>query len=85
MQIVINLDEILQSQTNGKEKDVLNRPIDNGIDINELRYVVDRHYLSRALDLCGNNSEKAARLVNLSPITFRNRLRKAQLWLGENK
>ena len=85
MQIVINLDDILQTQQNGKEKDVLNRPIDNGIDVNALRYVVDRHYLLRALDHCGNNSEKAARLVNLSPFTFRNRLRKAQLWLGENK
>ena len=85
MQIVINLDEILQTQQNGKEKDILNRPFDNGFDINQLRYVLDRHYLERALQQCGNNSEKAARLVNLSPITFRNRLRKAQLWIGENK
>lgn len=85
MQIVINLDEILQTQQNGKEQDVLNRPIDNGIDVNELRLVVDHHYLERALDSCGNNFEKAARLVNLGPITFRNRLRKAKYALSKNK
>lgn len=76
MQIVINLDEILQSQTNAN--DVLNRPIELGIDINELRREVDRHYLERALQQCGRNIDKAAKLVNLTPHTFKNRYRRAQ-------
>ena len=76
MQIVINLDEILQTQTNGN--DVLNRPIEFGVDINELRLEVDRHYLERALQQCGRNIDKAAKLVNLTPFTFKNRYRKAQ-------
>lgn len=85
MQIVIKLDDILQTQQSGKQTDVLNRPIDNGIDVNAIRFEVDKHYLLRALEHCDNNPEKAARLVNLHPATFRNRLRKAQMWLGENK
>jgi DNA-binding NtrC family response regulator len=77
MQIIINLDEILQNQQTAKAKDVLNRPLKNGVDLDQLRRELDLHYFERALDICGRNQDKAAALVNLRPFTFRNRYNRA--------
>ena len=51
-------------QSNGTDM-ILNRPLDGGIDLNEIITSVARHYLSRALDMAHGNKTKAAKLVGL--------------------
>ena len=54
-------------------KDVLNRPLGDGLKLPEILTMVARHYLSRAIEEAGGNKTKAAELVGLpSYQTFTN-------------
>ena len=49
----------------GSENDLLGRPIEDGIDIQELISEVARHYISRAIEYSEGNKSQAAKLVGL--------------------
>jgi transcriptional regulator with PAS, ATPase and Fis domain len=49
-----------------KESDILNRPIEEGLNLQELMGGVARHYLSRALDDAHGNKTQAAKMLGLS-------------------
>lgn len=54
-------------------RDVLNRPLGDGLKLPEILTMVVRHYLSRAIEEAGGNKTKAAELVGLpSYQTFTN-------------
>jgi transcriptional regulator with PAS, ATPase and Fis domain len=46
--------------------DILNRPMEDGFDLQELMGVVARHYLGRALDDAHGNKTQAAKLLGFS-------------------
>jgi DNA-binding NtrC family response regulator len=46
-------------------RDVLNRPLGDGLKLPEILTMVARHYLSRAIEEAGGNKTKAAELVGL--------------------
>ena len=46
--------------------DILNRPIEDGIDLPSLIQEVASHYLRRSLDVTAGNKSSAAKLVGLS-------------------
>lgn len=45
---------------------ILSRPVEDGIDLDEILGEVARHYLKRAMDTAGGNKTKAAKLLGLS-------------------
>lgn len=56
---------------------ILNRSIDEGIDLQDILKIVAKHYLDRAMERTGGNKRKAAVLVGLSsPQTLANWLNK---------
>ena len=87
MKIIIELDKILDQESN-KAVTVENteiffeRSLDENFDIFSLRKEIDKFYLEKALDQCNGCREKAARLVKLTPTTFKNRLSAARIWLN---
>ncbi|WP_419620842.1 hypothetical protein [Thiolapillus sp.] len=46
--------------------DILNRPIEDGVDLPSLIQEVASHYLRRSLDVTAGNKSSAAKLVGLS-------------------
>ena len=65
--------EALLPVTSDPKSDVLNRPLGDGLNLPEIRPMVARHYLSRAIDEASGNKTKAAELVGLpSYQTFTN-------------
>ena len=72
MQIVINLDEILKQNT-GRETLLIDEPLADGFDLTKAHLELDRHYLGMAVKQSNGCISKAARLVNLSHQTFKNR------------
>jgi DNA-binding NtrC family response regulator len=49
-----------------KDSDILNRPMEDGFDLQELLGVVARHYLGRALDDAHGNKTQAAKILGIS-------------------
>ena len=47
------------------EDGILYRPIDSGIDLNEIQSEVARHYLKRAMEAAPGNKTRAAKLLGL--------------------
>jgi len=45
---------------------ILHRPIDSGIDLNEIQSEVARHYLKRAMEAAPGNKTRAAKLLGLN-------------------
>ena len=59
-------DSLLEMPVNGSNGDgILNRPIDEGVDLPELIGTVAKHYLRQALEAGGGNKTTAAELVGL--------------------
>ena len=50
---------------NDKQKDIMNLPIGNGFNINELISRIARHYLEKSLEKSGGNKSKATELLGL--------------------
>ena len=56
---------------------LLDRPIDDGLDLPALQSEVARHYLKRGLEVAGGNKTQAAELLGLSSYqTLTNWMRK---------
>lgn len=49
-----------------KNSDILNRPMEDGFDLQELLAVVARHYLGRALDDAHGNKTQASKILGIS-------------------
>ena len=79
MQIVINLDDILNQKTVretlkiDQPLELSDEPLADDFDITKAQMELDRHYLAMALKQSNGSISKAARLVNLSHQTFKNR------------
>lgn len=58
--------EALISPALAKESDILNRPMGEGFDLQELLGIVARHYLGRAVDDAHGNKTQAAKMLGLS-------------------
>ena len=55
---------------------ILHRDLDDGIDLDEILKQVERHYLERAMELTGNSSTPAARMLGFKNYqTLDNRLK----------
>lgn len=60
-----------------REERILNRPIGEGFDLQNLLDTVAKHYFDRALKETGNNKSQAAKLLGVSNyVTLTNRLKK---------
>jgi transcriptional regulator with GAF, ATPase, and Fis domain len=60
--------------------EILHRPIDQGIDLEEILHDVARHYLSRAMEASQGNRTQAAKLVGLASYqTLTNWMKKYEL------
>ena len=57
--------EALLPPPRAAEVDILDRPLGQGFDIQEILTLVAQHYLRRALDEAGGNKSRAAKLVGL--------------------
>lgn len=63
--------------TRPREERILNRPIGEGFDLQNLLDTVAKHYFERALKETGNNKSQAAKLLGVSNyVTLTNRLKK---------
>jgi len=56
-------DAVLLSPNAKNGDDILNRPLESGIELEELLTQVARHYIERALDLTQDNKTQAAKLL----------------------
>lgn len=70
---------ILLAPSNGSDL-ILDRPIEQGIDLDEIIGEVSLHYLERAMNSSGGNKSKAAKLLGFKNYqTLTNKLKKYQL------
>ncbi len=70
------LDALLPNMAAGGS-DLLGRPVEEGVDLQDLMEQLARHYLKRALEKAGGNKSKAAELVGLKSYqTFSNWMNK---------
>ena len=60
-----HVDEALRMGRLNTGGDILNRSLESGLELNEIRLEVDRHYIPRALEITNKNKTEAAKLLGL--------------------
>ncbi len=75
-----HVDEALRMGGLSTGGDILNHSLESGVELNELRMEVDRHYIPRALEITNGNKSEAAKLLGLKTYQVLNsRMEKAGL------
>jgi DNA-binding NtrC family response regulator len=63
---VADIQQAILPNLKGREDDILDRPIENGVELPTLIGEVARHYIVRTLKATGGNKTKAAELLGLN-------------------
>ena len=72
-----DIQEAMLPMTNSNNDQLLNKPLDNGVNLPKLMEKLAQHYLRRAMDEAHENKTKAADLLGLKSYqTFSNWMKK---------